>query len=214
MGLSNLLPDSGRLGTHSRREATDSVTDRLESSAEAVGDLSTRVRDAANRRASDVAERAVDELFERALDRSADDLLAASDLGGGEGAAEFGSDDPLDRALENFLRRYGLDEDRLDDRTLDAIRTRLSVAGADADAADLLAEVLSERSAASDGTASAVGPADRDSSAVAESRSNGETDRPIDVRSPRRVPGSARDWTMRRSVPSITCSPICSSATP
>ncbi|WP_249038784.1 hypothetical protein [Haloterrigena salifodinae] len=119
MDFSNLLPDSGRLRTDSRREATDFVTDRLESSAEAVGELSTQVRDAASRRATDVAERAVDDLLERALDRSADDLLE---------------------------------------------------------------EVLCERSAASDETASAAGTADRDSSAVAGdiARSDGETDRPID----------------------------------
>ncbi|ADB59768.1 Nitric-oxide reductase [Haloterrigena turkmenica DSM 5511] len=185
MSLSTLLPDSGRLGTDGRREATGSVTNRLESSAETVGELSTRVRDAASRRATDVAERAVDELLERAVDRSADDLLAASEVGGGgNGAAELGSDDPLDRALENFLRRYGLDGDRLDDRTLDAIRTRLSVAGADADAEDLLEEVLSDRSTS--GAESADGtdlPADdpfAEACSRLRARLDGTAERPVD----------------------------------
>lgn len=131
MVLSNVLPDSDRLRTGDRRGPTGYVTDRLGSSVQTVDELSTRVRDAASQRATDAAERAVDELLERAIDRSADELLTESGLGAGDGASERGPTDPLDRALEDFLRRYGLDEDRLDDRTLDAIRTRLSVAGAD-----------------------------------------------------------------------------------
>ncbi|WP_339104558.1 cbb3-type cytochrome c oxidase subunit I [Haloterrigena salinisoli] len=184
MGISDLLPDSDRLGTDGRREVTDSVTNRLESSTEAVGELSTRVRDAVSQRATDAAERAVDELLERAIDRSADELLTESGLGRGDDESEFGPTDPLDRALEDFLRRYGLDEDRLDDRTLDAIRTRLSVAGADVDPEELLEQVLSGRSTSGSDSADETELPTDDPLAEAcsrlRARLDGTADRPVD----------------------------------
>ncbi|WP_425600916.1 nitric-oxide reductase large subunit [Haloterrigena alkaliphila] len=155
--------------TDGRRDPTGYVTERLESGAETVGDRFAQVCETASERATAVTERAVDELCERAFDRSADALLEESTLGGGGGTLDSGPNDPLDRALENFLRRYGLDENRLDDRTLEAIRTRLSAAGADADAAELLERVLSERSTASDDN-------DRDSSAASAAGTAAEAD--------------------------------------
>ncbi len=196
MELRNAFRETELLRSGGRPNGTGSVRNRLESSVERIDEASTRARDAVRRRASDVAERAVDELCERAVGRTRDELLDGSELEAGLNGSRSDPADPPDRALERFLRRYDLDEGRLDDRTLDAIRARLSAAGVrdDIDAEELLERVLRERSTASDGTAgvadAATGTdADADYSSdelLAEacsslrSRLGGAGDRPLD----------------------------------
>ncbi|GAB3675807.1 nitric-oxide reductase large subunit [Halopiger thermotolerans] len=158
------------------RRRTDLVTDRLEAGAETVDELSTRARavvsegpGAALERGVDdlrdrsrerlesardrVVDRAVTELCERAVGRTPDELRE-------EAARGPDGTDPLDRALERFVRRYDLDEARLDERTLEAIRERLAAdVGLDGDVdVDELLERLADgdapdASTAEDGTA-------------------------------------------------------------
>ncbi|WP_187432837.1 nitric-oxide reductase large subunit [Natronococcus pandeyae] len=170
MVLRNMLHQTDVVGEGGRRSPADYVSDRLASGAETVADLSAQVRDTASSRATDAADQAVDELLERSLDRTTEELLSSPPLDADDETSTAGPDDPLDRALENFLRRYDLDEDRLDERTLDAIRTRLA-ASVDVDPERLLEEVLSARE-----SAAATG---RDSSA-ADGRSTADADRSSD----------------------------------
>ncbi|WP_436347524.1 cbb3-type cytochrome c oxidase subunit I [Natronorubrum sp. FCH18a] len=204
MALSNILPETDVLDDRDR-PPTDYVATRLESGAETVSELSTRVRDvastgardaastrirdAAGDRATDAVERVADELLERSLGRTLDELLEESALEAGASGDDADPTDPLDRRLENFLRRYDLDADRLDERTLEAIRTRLATAGFDVDAEDLLEELASEGSPDSDADRPTDGPRLDDSSAdepLAEACSrlraqlNGTADRPVD----------------------------------
>ncbi|RKD95289.1 nitric-oxide reductase large subunit [Halopiger aswanensis] len=101
------------------RRRTDFVTDRLEAGAKTVDDLCDRSRERLESARDKVVDRAVTELCERAAGRSPEDLRE-------EAACGPDGTDPIDRALERFVRRYDLDEARLDERTLDAIRERLA----------------------------------------------------------------------------------------
>ncbi|WP_440769797.1 nitric-oxide reductase large subunit [Natronorubrum sp. DTA28] len=173
MELSKILPETDLLDDRDR-PPTDSVVTRLESGAETVSDVSTRIRDvassdarngastrirvAAGDRATDVVERVADELLERSVGRGFDELFEEPRLEDGANDPDSAPTDPLDRALENFLRRYDLDVDRLDEHTLEAIRTRLATAGFDVDAEELLERALSDRSSDLDGDRSIDGP--------------------------------------------------------
>ncbi|MDL5360820.1 nitric-oxide reductase large subunit [Halalkalicoccus sp. NIPERK01] len=122
MRLTRYLPNTGPFGGDDPASAGDPLTtfvrDRL--GVDTADRLPTRARLLARERALD----AVD----RGLERYGDELGA----------------DPRDRAVEAFLYRYDLDERRLDDRTVEAIRDRQTTAIAE-ELFEGIAE-LSERS--------------------------------------------------------------------
>jgi nitric oxide reductase subunit B len=126
--LSSKVASEGRnrLRTAGRR-ATASLTD-LGSGTDPLSALPSRLRRLADERASGAVDRMVNELIE-------------------ECAHDLGVDDPRDRALEAFLYRYDLDENRLNKRTLEAIRDRLAATTEDEtkqQLEELITEVVSE----------------------------------------------------------------------
>ncbi|MFC7223912.1 nitric-oxide reductase large subunit [Halalkalicoccus sp. GCM10025322] len=143
MGITHILTEAGLIDERDRRRATDYVTDRLERAADVVDDLSTRVRNGTRERAFDSVD--VDGLVERAVtdligdpDVLAEELLDEHDL-------SYGTDDPSERALEAFLRRYDLDGARLNERTREAIRDEL-IAQLDVDPERVLERLGADRS--------------------------------------------------------------------
>ncbi|MCU4741835.1 nitric-oxide reductase large subunit [Natronoglomus mannanivorans] len=167
MGLTNILTDEGPrkrsarqatdyvpdrleagaktvvgLSSRARRTAGERAGDAIDRGVDELrGRSESRFGDDAGVRER-LVERAADELCNRAFDRSVDDLREQAerelDLDPDpDPDVDIGIDDTLDRALESFLRRYGLDAARLDDRTLAAIRDRLA-ANADVGPTELL----------------------------------------------------------------------------
>jgi nitric oxide reductase subunit B len=144
MDITHVLADTDLISERNRRRASDYVSDRLETGAEAVEDLSTRVHDEIRERAFGSDDGAVGDLVETTVT----DLVGDSDAFLGELIGRYHSelrgDGPSDRAFEAFLRRYDLDGTRLNDRTREAIRDEL-VTG-DVDPNRLLERVGDERS--------------------------------------------------------------------
>ncbi|WP_226481996.1 nitric-oxide reductase large subunit [Natrinema amylolyticum] len=159
MGIRNVLSD-GDPSSGTDRRPIEYVTDRLETGAETVSDLSRSVRrtagervvDAISRRGDErrtgpgtgtwnerrdrLVERAVTELSDRLLDHPLEERREGTEL-------EPEIEESLDRALESFVRRYELDESRLDDDALTGIRDRLA-AETSADARESLEDALDE----------------------------------------------------------------------
>ncbi|WP_336342654.1 nitric-oxide reductase large subunit [Halalkalicoccus ordinarius] len=135
MEITHALADTDLIDER-RRRASDYVADRLETGAEAVEDLSTRVRDEVRERAFGPDDGAVG-----ALVGDFDDLFGELI---GRRYPELRADGLSDRAFEAFLRRYDLDGTRLNDRTREVIRDEL--AAEDVDPNRLLERVGDERS--------------------------------------------------------------------
>ncbi|PCR88762.1 nitric-oxide reductase large subunit [Natrinema ejinorense] len=161
MDLTNVLSERLPTGGTDRERPTDHLTDRLETATERNTEFSRRVRTSAGERIAGVlgrggnerrswrelgdrlVERAATELCDRVSDRRLDERGKPADL-------ESAVDDPLARGLDSFLRRYDLDETRLDDETLSAIRDRIAAeTSPDEVFQRLVADGLEEASAAS-----------------------------------------------------------------
>ncbi|SDR35163.1 cbb3-type cytochrome c oxidase subunit I [Natronobacterium texcoconense] len=207
MGITDVFSTSD--WSSGRRRPAEYVTDRLEKGSETVSNLSRRVRHVADdrsvdelrERASDwdpdeLRERATnwdrDELRDRLLERAVDELCTRYLDQSLEDLQEFESADgvdPVDRALESFLRRYDLEESRLDDGTLAAIRSHLAAeVDVDLDPEELLERLRSaEPSEADTSGASEETPID----ALSEAYSTFRTD--LDVESDQSITGMAED---------------------
>ncbi|WP_049928583.1 cbb3-type cytochrome c oxidase subunit I [Halopiger goleimassiliensis] len=167
------------------RRAVASVADRLESVEDCVdrvreadGDArSQRLRDASVEALSSRARAAVTDRASETLESVLADRLADTDL-------KASVDEVTDRGLEAFLRRYRLDETRLDEHTLETIREAVA-AELGTEAADRLEELLEEgalddeNGSYADAADELAGTSDEGSAAPTEAESDDPATNPL-----------------------------------
>ena len=143
MGITDFLTERSRPRRTDRQRGTGYVTERVETGAKTVSELSTRIRTAATERAPDHVDRRVTEARERVWDRADEEVRKRLiepltdevceqlfDRRPADLRDESGTypdlDEQLDRALDAFVRKYDLDADRLDDDTLEVVKEQIA----------------------------------------------------------------------------------------
>ena len=147
MGLRNVLRETELLRTDGRPGGSDTLRNRLESSAARIDQLSTWARDAARRRASDAAERAVDELLERALRERPPASDGAANVDGVATGTDAGADGSIDDPLAEACSRLRARMNSTDDRSVGDLAADLLERDAVAVAHDLERVLTEELSA-------------------------------------------------------------------